>query len=390
MHANRYGALGNDMPAHIFSLLSFILFFEIIFNEKNKQSENFKIFVYSILIASLAKITLLLNVLLLIPILFFKKNIIANNLKLVFFVFFIGLLFFYKNYVNTSCIVYPIKISCVKTEWLAEKYDFTSPEFLSKISSVMVKEFMNTNTLQDQKLTSGILNRNIENEKGVYKNLTDFQKRNFFLYHVYDYYDQINIWIKPYISGHFKRKIFGEVLSLLFVNLLIFFFSYLFIKRQNNNIDKFNKFEFYFILLIIFSTFIWFIKAPILRYGISYVLIFLNLPFLLLLKKVKQDINFSNILKKIYKVLFIILLFFLIFKNLLRISNTVISEDYTNNIVPIKKPYYKEMVKDNYSFNIPISGVCANTPPLCTVYGNEFQKGNFRFFEDNNYLIIKK
>ena len=372
MHANRYGSLGNDIPAHIFSFISFILFFEIILDSENNKNEKFKLFCYSIILSGLAKITLLFNFLLIIPIIFFDKKIIFKNIKLIIFISLIGLLFVYKNYINTSCFVYPVKISCIKSEWSTDKYDFNSPEFVSKMSSVVVKDFMHTNILQNQELTSKILLKNIQKEESIYNDLTDIQKNNFRLFHVFDYYDHINVWIKTYIKHHFKRKIVNEVLSLLILNLIILLLTCIFIKRQNNNQNTINKYEIYFISLIFISTFVWFINAPQLRYGISYVLVFFNLPFLFFIKLTKFNNIFTNIFKKIYKIIFIIFLVLLILKNIFRVINVKISDDYTDNIVPIKKPHYEKIIKNNYNYNIPKKGVCSNSPPLCTVYGNEF------------------
>ena len=157
--------------------------------------------------------------------------------------------------------------------------------------------------------------------------------------------------------------------------------------NKNVNKEKFNIHEKFFILLITISTIVWFVKAPILRYGLSYVILFLNLPFLLLLKKIDYDFS---LLKKYFNIFFVLLLFFLFTKNIYRISNLEMSNGYTDTLVPVKKYEYKEIKHHDFTFYAPISGVCGNAPTLCTVFSNQLLKSDFKFIKKGNNLMIKK
>ena len=126
IHANRYGSLGNDFPAHAVSFFSYILFFSMIFIDRN--NEKLYLFFLTLIIAIFAKLTLLLNLLLIIPLFLFKKDILKLNIRALTFIFLVTISILLKNIINTSCVLYPISTTCVQTNWSAEKFDFSNAE----------------------------------------------------------------------------------------------------------------------------------------------------------------------------------------------------------------------------------------------------------------------
>ena len=390
LHGNRYGSLGNDMPAHMFSILcyvSFILIFLV--NNFNLENENFKIFISTLIISSLAKITLSLNALLILPILIYKKKLFYKNYKLTIFCLVIGFLFLSKNFVNTSCFIYPVSFTCLKTSWSTNKYDFSSPEYTEKMGSVMVKEFMNTDFIHNNNLNEKKLKILIKKEKKLYETLSDQQKKYFYFFHLYNSYDNIKIWIKPYLKNHFKRKILGEVLSILFLNFAILVLVKFYLKTSKSK-EKINLIEVFLFSVLVISLMFWFFKSPILRYGLSYVLILLNYPSLLILKRYFGDRSFRDKCKKIFFIIFSLFFIFLISKNLLRIYFYQESDYYSKNIVPIKNSQHKLIKKKDFEYKQPINATCGKTEPLCTVFSNEFNKSDFYMVDENRYIIFKK
>ena len=391
MHANRYGSLGNDMPAHIFSLISYVYFLKI-FSENDEQKTNYRIFIITILISFLSKITLIFNSILLLPIFFYKKKLIFDNKIFFLLTFIIFSSFLLKNFINTSCLIYPVKFSCIQTSWLADDYDFSSAKFVKKFSSVNVKEFIEeqNNIYSDEKLLNEIYINGIDSNFEKFNKLDDTQKNNFHKYLVADYYDKINIWIKPYIKNHFKRKIISEIFSITLINLFIFIYCFYFYKNKIQfKKEKYNFFEIYLILLLLASIIIWFFNSPILRYGLSFVLISAQLIQFFLIKKFNNKIFFIKI-KKIYTYIFLILFILLVFKNIFRIYSFEPKIFYTNNIVPLKKVEAQEIEHNSFYYFKPVNGTCGKQKPLCTVFSNEFKKSGNLFKIKKGYLFIEK
>ena len=96
----------------------------------------------------------------------------------------------------------------------------------------------------------------------------------------------------------------------------------------------------------------WFFKSPILRYGLSYVLILLNYPSLLILKRYFGDRSFRDKCKKIFFIIFSLFFIFLISKNLLRIYFYQESDYYSKNIVPIKNSQHKLIKKKDLAIKM--------------------------------------
>lgn len=393
IHGNRYGALGNDYPTHILSIISIILYLEIK-NDLKLQKDKWFLFLSLITILILSKFSMIFFILLPLNLILKNKFILLN--KSLYLFFFVGLLFLTKNFINSSCLVYPIPTLCLNTDWSVNEISFGSPKTISIQSSASVKAFMESDYFLDpmikQKfLDSKSMSKNFSNHLS---NLSLSERQELIDYEFYLYYLKNKIWIKEY----FKSKSFIKFLErIVLLNVIIFFIIVFNYKRNNESVFILNrsitiiKENLFFLIFIIFNFIFWFFNFPQLRYAISYVLIFISIPSLLFFGLHRRDI-----LTKPFMYIIIIALTYSISFNLIRIYNASYSGNefnkLDNNIVPLQnKIYLKEYSNiDNFVLFQPINGVCSNTPPLCSVFterflktGRSIKKGPF------NYIFIR-
>ena len=151
---------------------------------------------------------------------------------------------------------------------------------------------------------------------------------------------------------------------------------------------KKNKNEFYLILASFLTVLIWFLKAPLFRYGYSTIITFLSLIFASALTT--RNINYKKINITIYIIIFLGF-FTIISKNLFRI--TITQNNYTNypwpkyfsmtqennkEIYLNKKLNYKEIL-------VPKSGYCMYVKNICSHYDTI---NNLRLKKIKNYDSI--
>ena len=387
INAKRYGSLGNDFPAHALSFFTYILFFSLIYNHGNKNDSYY--FILTILISIFGKLTLILNIFLVIPILLFKINIFDFNFKIIIFIILISSSFLIKNFINTSCLFYPVNITCFESRWSSEDYDFSDP----KIISLGAKAYAYSQVLDSPKIFNDF-KKIIKIEDDIYSKLNNAQKKIYERYLIQKEYSKSKHWIKDYYDNHFKRKIVNELLLFSFLICILF---YLFNRNYKfkilNNLDKnqFLRFELFFGLIILISTIVWFVNAPLLRYGISYLYILTSIPFLLLIKYFSQNEFRIN---SFFYIFIIIAFIYSISNNVVRIYKFDLQNDYTNNIVPLKKVSYKKTNIDKIDINIPLKPYelyCSFSKNLCiSKANNEFLESNFKFKKIYNYILVAK
>ena len=142
IHASRYSSLGNDYPTHALASILIVLFLDTI----NSYKENNSIFIIFCLctLIILSKFSLVFFSFIPLYLLIFKRNVFFLEFSIykVLFLLFLTSLFFIKNIVNTSCLVYPIPYLCFNTTWSLDKYEHGSPEIVSVISSRTIKNYV--------------------------------------------------------------------------------------------------------------------------------------------------------------------------------------------------------------------------------------------------------
>ena len=285
---NRYSGWGNDAQLHIFYFLTIIYFLEASVNKKNLNLF-YKLSLTSIF-TFLIKPFYLLSLILPLFFLYKKKN--KFNIFISKPSFFIIIFLFswtIKNFLVSSCFIFPINITCINnTTWYNENVNI-----ISSSGEAWSKDWINR---EDKSLNHSEFNK-------------DFK------------------WIKTWTDNHFKKvleRIF-PVLVFIFLNILFFYFAKCL--KKNSNEKKNDNFLIILLLLNFFGMLLWFLKFPIFRYGLSYIYSFLIFVFYFIYIKF---INFNKILilKKFFIVIIIISFFGLFLKNTFRIYNTDNSSIY--------------------------------------------------------------
>lgn len=391
IHGYRYGALGNDMPAHLMSITGIVITIQAI--RSNKLDHNFVLALLIGLIVVSAKILLIVNLLLLV--LFFsfvyknfQKLIKIFLLSSIFILFFIS-----KNLINTSCLSFPITFTCIDTSWHSKEYSFFSPKVVAMQSSIAVKDFMNAHEYHANGNKDIEIRSNIKKDKKYFE-LDNHQRKNFIEYQVLEKYDSIKIWFFYYLKNHFKNVLFFEIIL-----LLIAFTSYFIFALLLSNINKKNVLSFkidkniYFLLsLVILMSIIWFIKAPQVRYGLSYLLILSSTPIILFSNFFYGNdfyLNRSLRLQKLINYLLIFLLIIFTLKNILRVIEFYSNHEiYNQNIVPLKKTIFHSHNFDNFNFQSPKINLCGNSEIICTNFYDYFIESGPKIFVKKGYLFI--
>ena len=352
---NRYSEYGNDAPGHI---LSFFLISIFIKNSFEKQFKNLDLLLISTYIFTI-KSTLIFY--LIIPFFqFFKTRFIyffkLKNLLAIFFLLF----WFMKNFLVSSCILYPMNFSCLKN------VSWYNSNFQNSVTEIQVR--------------SEAWNKDWPNR--IDKNIK--QK---------DYIKNFN-WLLIWSKNHFLK-----VLNILGIYLCLLFIFYFFLTFQNNKYNDNSPikkiiYEFksnYLILFIcLIGTISWFLKAPIYRYGYSYMIILISLLFTIYGSK--NSINIPAIKFNKYSLYLLIIVFSVFFiKQANRIFNT---SGYIYQLEPWPKfygmdklnssPALKEVKINNFSI-YKSSKECMYSKSPCT---NIPIDKNLNIIKKKNYYII--
>ncbi len=347
---NRYSEYGNDAPSHF---LFFFLISEIILLNK-KNVNNVCNCLILIMFVILNKITLLMCVF--FTFLILKKNLILDLFKLKRFYFLIlfTFLWFTKNIIVSGCMLYPVKSTCFKSLiWT----DLKMVESVSNENEAWTKDWPSYSKLQTSK-----------NDKISMENYS----KKFF-------------WVNYWLRGHFvkiSKILIPYITFLLLLTIYIKYNSIIFKKEKN-------KTYIYLLIILIFSSFFWFIKVPVFRYGYSYLVCLISILF--------AFINFENYIKKdsaqkIFNLLLIFCFTVLISKNVLRIIQT----DNNYNNYPWPKFYamneknfpngVEEIVlKDKKLYKPKPNSYCMVSSSPCGNYG---VKNNLDINFYKNYLIL--
>ncbi len=345
---NRYSEFGNDAPAHF---LVFYLISEILLS-KNKQSNNKFI---DNLFVSLFIIT---NKLTLIPILIF--NLIGINqikVKKIFFsrntyiLSIFLLIWLTKNILTTGCLIYPIKQVCFS------KLIWTDLKTIEKVS------------ITSEAWTKGISDINNKNI-----NLKKFNK-------------SFN-WIDAWITKHFYYILEIVVPYILFLALIFILIKFKSDKSKSKQHENYNTMIIFSFLTIL----IWFLKAPLYRYGYSLVIVFLSLIFANRLKTYDFKKKF---LYKLSNLILILGITAIVSKNIYRISISnnkyfnypwvkYYSMDIGNEVRELSSKSFK-----NKRFTIPNVNYCMYTKSICAHYGLPDNLDIKKYFNYDIYFINK-
>ncbi len=349
LRMNRYSDYGNDNVATIF-FLYFISFFI-----RNFETNTFY---FKNKISLLASFIFTLKVFYFVPLILSlylwisKRNLKIINLSSLTCVFFL-FLWFLKNILISGCAVYPASFTCInKLPWYnTENRNFIDANQISLESEAWAK---NWNTYNKKQISLGKNIDKIESQK-------KYVKRFF--------------WFKEWSNVHglvILKKIAPFLILILILLILERKRVYKSNKKGNNKLFK--------ILLItnLIALLLWFIKFPIMRYGLAYIFIqFYLMSYLFIRNK-----YFSKL-----KYIIILSIFVLISKNLIKIYN-----NFDKDIYPIiyKQTTYYEKNEDNFViYFTKNNGLCGYKKSPCTNYEQNLKNLEVKKFLNYRFFSLK-
>ncbi len=271
---NQLKDLGTDIPGVIISIYIIIIIFNHLLDKKTESIND--IFLIILLLSLFAFIIKISNVLIFLFLFFLLFKIKYNKINYwwFFLICLIPVPWFFQNYVISSCLIWPITITCISNTDLA-------------INEIYLIE----------SFAKGDQNTSID-----LNNLS---------------------WIKLWLTNHSSKML--ETYFIYFI-ILIIPFIYVFFKKRNNKIyiikylkDKYLGINYkFFILIILFCNLIWFFFAPAYRFGVFYNLFFIIILLLPLWLFMVEN-NYQFILKYSKTVLIVIFIYF-IFENITRLD----------------------------------------------------------------------
>ena len=347
---NRYSEYGNDAPAHF--LLFFLISEVILYNKKvdiSSFGNNLAIIFFIVINKTILITTILVGTLLLT-----KKNI-ALFVKSKKFYFLSLFLFFWilKNILTSGCALYPLGFTCIdELKWVNKN----NVEQISEDAEAWSKGISDLNQM----------------EKNRYLNYKEFNEN----------FNWLDAWSKKHLNVILKILTPYSIL----LSLLIFCLIY----KSSKNKNKIEKKYVYLFIIILFCATIWFLKAPLYRYGYSLIIVLISLIFSFILIKFKAD---EKRMKIISNTILIIGVSIFISKNVYR---TYMNDNNYNNY-PWPKYYsmdgknkltkYRSNKLDDQIILSPIKGYCMYIKKLCTHYGID---ENLKLKITNNYKVIYK
>lgn len=320
---NNYTKYGNDVPAHIFYFIITILLLEA----NNNYSSNlfFKISYLSIFLFAIKAFMFLA---LLFPILIFtviknKKDLIINKNFLIISIFILSWLI--KSLLTSGCLIYPVSQTCIKNFKI---YDHEKTILESRSGEAWAKDW---------------INQSKNNEK---LDFIDYNKN----------FNWTKTWSKNHLLIIYEKTI--PFIIFLFILSIIFAVKYYIIRKKIIINDKSKNFNIYSLFLISFIfAIVWFIKFPLYRYGLSFIIITIILGYSLIINKLTKYLSNKNIKNIFIPIIFISFIAFSI-KNFHRIiflkdnfyTNYPWSRIYSLDEKKENKIQKFAMIKDNQNF----------------------------------------
>ena len=296
----RIGEHGTDRSAQILLLLIFITFFELILSKKNSKKNiiYLNLLILFIFLASSMKAIYYLYFLI-VPFVIFYRKLVFLTLKFLFcfkFCFFLSIfLNLLTYYLNTGCLLYPAKISCIG-----------NPSWQIPIQEV---EKMKIHYEWWAKAGGG---------PGY---ISEIPKEK--------YIDNFN-WLPNWIERHFFNKVSDTVIGIIFICILLIVTIKIFSKKKK----KSNLIPGYIYFFPIIFLLEWFLNHPSMRYG-GYVLFAIPIFMFTSSYLSKLDLKMKRLLKISFSFIIISLLLFNI-RNFVRINKE--SEIYGYDL--IKSPFF--------------------------------------------------
>ena len=200
-----------------------------------------------------------------------------------------------------------------------------------------------------------------------------------------EYLNSFN-WVTTWFERN-KIEFFEHLVALFVPIIILFIINIKKIKIYKIGQIKFEKKIFYFYLFIFLLTllglFIWFIKSPVIRFGVPYLFLFYFFLTFFLFKILFKDQYLSGI-----GIVLILCLTFNLSKNIIRIKNSEFKDHFFPKIL---KNNYSETKVNGYTVYYPDpieisaqSNLCWSTPFICHIGRGK----NIKINKINDYLLI--
>jgi len=285
---NRYSGYGNDAPAHFIFFIIVLIYLNSLEIFKKIDDKTFYLISLLSIFAFLNKTFLIFA--LLIPLISINKNILKNIISLKFLILSLLLIsWIMKNILTTGCIIYPMPSTCLNLPW-------TNFEGISNVYDVSIG--------------SEAWSKDWSNQKDIILPYNEFLE-NF-------------NWVKFWFKNHFLIILKITVPYILAIGVFSIFLKNM--KKNKFILNQKNLFLYFPILIIIFiGIIIWFLKAPIFRYGYSYLISFIALASTL---AISYNLSGKKILnqKKISTVIIFLAIFIISTKQFVRIYSNLDSK----------------------------------------------------------------
>ncbi len=299
---SRYSNYGNDAPVHIYYYLIIVYIFKYNFEFSNdlllKQISLLSLFAF------LIKPFYLISFFIPLIFLIINKNF-KHFFKSLFFLFSctFSLLWFFKNFLISSCLIYPVKISCIENLIWSNPTQVVNQKILGEVMSKSWQDRLNNNISMTE------YNQNFE-------------------------------WLSTWSNNHLNviiEKFFPIIIFLALFSFILFCLKLFKIRKL---IHKNNLGSFIIFITSSFGSIIWFLNFPIYRYGQSYLFITI---LLLIYFFIFQNLDEFKILKykKFLNIIIILAFIGLGTKNFNRIN-----EKFSDTITPYM---YDDIVHSNIS-----------------------------------------
>ena len=232
---NRFSGLGNDGPANIFFFILLVHYIKIQKIDSLNKSEFNRILIITSFLSMLKPFMVLTF---LIPIFLFiinkNKIFLIRDFKKSFCIIFISL-WFLKNLLTSSCIIFPIKQIC-----------FNSLSF-SNDNVVYIA------SMEAEAWAKGYPDSNVKNG--------------------FEQYNSNFNWLDTWVNNHFK-KVVEKILPLLILIIILMIVTLINKNKYGSKTyskNFYNKKFFYLICFITFYVFVWFLKFPVYRFGLAFI-----------------------------------------------------------------------------------------------------------------------
>ncbi len=354
----RYNDFGNDMLSNLIIFIMWSKILEFIFYKseviyKNEYNAYFILLLLCSMLATFNKVQFALSILPMF-ILFIKNfKLFEFDRKHIYFASIIIIILtsiFFRNFLISGCFQYPMEITCSeKVSWTTKNTkSITDAYYNYQKGQAWAKDWPNR------------IKRANKNEINTYEE-----------------YNKIKNWLPVWIDNHFKRIVEKNT---IYIFIIIFLILYLYRNKIKVSNDNYNWYEISLVIISLICTLLWFLKFPIYRYGYSYILISILMPFLLYFKNYHFNIKIFENLKK-FVVLFVFVFFILNFTKIYKNYN---KSDWPN--------VFQNAIDDDYIIRINDKKIKVTTADVCyyekIICTNFIPPKNLKVTYYKNYTII--